>query len=326
MSGIRPSLLHLATGAALFLFAVASRAEESAPANSSEATTVISNRMIKSPIENFRKMLNMPAAERDQFLTNYPAEKRAQIAEKVREYQMLPDPLRELRLRTTELRWYLLPLLNAPATNRAERLKLIPEPYQKLVAARIEEWDLWPPDFKRNMLEYETTMDFVRTGAVGQMKVGIETLPPQERRELEQKLARWQALPPPQRQQMFAAFQHYFDLSEEERDKTLRALSEPERQETEKVLDPIGKWSKSQQEKYIAAFQQFGNMSFQERQQFLKNAERWKQMSEAERAAWRDLMKMIPPLPPDFAPPGRTSVGAGMPAPVKTNPTTGPLK
>src|SRR5947207_2062708 len=111
MSGMHPSLLCLATGAVLFLVPAALTAQDSPHSDLTEATT-ISNRVVKSPIENFRKMLDMRPAERDAFLTNYPAEKRAQIAQKVQEYQMLPDPLREARLRATELRWYLLPLLN----------------------------------------------------------------------------------------------------------------------------------------------------------------------------------------------------------------------
>src|SRR5262249_1200132 len=156
--------------------------------------------------------------------------------------QLLPEPLRELRLRTTELRWYLMPLLNMPAANRAEQLKLVPEPYQKLVAARVEEWNLWPPSLQEDMLEYART------------KVRLETLPLRERQDLEQKLARWQALPASQRQQMFSAFQHYFELTDDEKDKTLKALSEPEREETEKVLDPIEKWPKPQQDKYMTAF------------------------------------------------------------------------
>src|SRR5262249_47013904 len=157
-------------------------------------------------------------------------------------------------LRATELRWYLLPLLNMPATNRAERLKLVPEPYHQLVAARVQEWDLWPPSFQRDVLEFQLTMDLVKTGAVGQAATTLQTLPPKERHELEQKLSRWQAMSPPQREQLYAAFQHYFELSDQEKEKTMQALSVPERQETEKVLDPIEKWPKQQQDKYIAAF------------------------------------------------------------------------
>src|SRR4029079_17620140 len=108
-----------------------------------------------------------------------------------------------------------------------------------------------------------------------------------------------------------------FELSEPEKEKTMQALSAPERQETEKVLDPIEKWPKPQQEKYIAAFQRFGNMSPQERQQFLKNAERWKQMSEAEREAWRNLMSSLPARPVSVS-------GPGVSPPAKTNPTMGP--
>jgi hypothetical protein len=47
-----------------------------------------------------------------------------------------------------------------------------------------------------------------------------------------------------------------------------------------------------------------------ERAQFLKNAERWKEMSAADRQTWRTLVAKLPPLPPGFGlPPLPPSAG-----------------
>jgi hypothetical protein len=64
-------------------------------------------------------------------------------------------------------------------------------------------------------------------------------------------------------------------------------------------------------------------MSNEDREEFMKNAQRWQKMSEAERQAWRDLVKQIaemPPLPTGFVPPAK-SPAAGAPTSGKTNPT-----
>lgn len=313
--------LLLATGAAW--------AQDSLQSGTVETSLKTGLQPGQSPVEVFRKILGMTPSEREQFLTNYPVAVRSRIAEKAKEYQSLEEPLRELRLRTTELRWYLLPLLKMSPTNRVERLQQIPEPYQKLVAVRLDEWDLWPPSLKEEILEYEDIMDhFVAGGTQVPPPVPRGATSPVKWRSAasEKKLARFQALPAAQREQMYASFQHYFNLSEDERQKTLEALSEPERQETEKILDPIEKWPKPQQEKYMAAFQRFANMSAAEREQFLKNAERWRKMSETERQAWRDLIEQLsnmPPLPPGFVP-DREPAGPGLPGVVRTNPTSAP--
>ena len=66
---------------------------------------------LKSPVDLFRELLAMTPAGRENFLTNRPPGIRNRILAKVREYGALDPNERELRLRATELRWYLLPLL-----------------------------------------------------------------------------------------------------------------------------------------------------------------------------------------------------------------------
>jgi len=308
---------------ALTLAAVVARAQVTSHPDAVGMSSRTNSQPGKSPVETFRKILSMSPVEREQFLTNYPVATRGKIMAKVEEYQILPGPFRELRLRTTELRWYLLPLLKVPPTNRVERLKEIPEPYQKLVAARLEEWDIWPPSLKEEILEYEDIMDhFVGWGAPAPSSS-------QPRMKTSEPERRWQALPAAQRDQIYASFRQYFELNEEEKQKTLDALSEPERQQAEKVLDPIEKWSRTQQEKYLTVFQQFANMTIGQRQRFLQNAERWQKMPETERQAWRDLIKQLsgtPPLPMDVAPTGDRPAGSGFSMPVRTNPTSAPVR
>ena len=115
----------------------------------------------RSPISFFRELLAMNPAERIQALTNRTPELRTQILAKVREYESLKPDERELRLRVTELRWYLRPLMTAPATNRAAQLAMIPEPDRELVEDRLQEWDKLPPDVQKELLGIEPTLRYL---------------------------------------------------------------------------------------------------------------------------------------------------------------------
>ncbi len=321
MNLTRMRLLGLIAGASVCALALSGRAGEGAEADSNQA---VFRRLGSSPVEAFRKLLAMSQAGRDQFLTNYPAATRERIVAKLEEYQMLPPDFCDLRLRVTELRWYLLPFLKVPADQRPEKLKSLPEPYKELVKARLEEWDIWPPLLKDEVLEYQSTFSrFVGRDTAGnavvQQQTVFDDLPEKDRAAIEQKLAHWQALPRDERQQLFACFEHYFELSEAEQQKTLDALSEPQRKETEKVLEPLQKQSRPQQEAYMAAFRQFAEMSPEERQNFKRNAERWQKMSPAERQAWRDLEKQLSTVHPIPA-------GSAASFPLKTNPAVAPPK
>ena len=91
-----------------------------------------------SPVDFFRQLLAMRPAEREIFLTNRPPEIRKRILVKVNEYEALDPNTRELRLRATELRWYLMPLLRESPTTRAARLAQVPEDIRELVVDRLD--------------------------------------------------------------------------------------------------------------------------------------------------------------------------------------------
>ena len=292
MTEMRTQLLLLLTGVVLGLSPGAARAGD--PEGD-------------SPVQTFRKLLTMTPAEQEATLGKYSPATRERILAKVQEYQMLPPDFRELRLEVTELRWYLLPLMQTPPTNRAEQLKAVPETYRSQVAARLEEWDIFPPTLKEEILQYRGALStFVGRDTAGKMviqpKTDLSTIPDAQRRELETKLASWQALSETERNQIYGSFEHFLELSESEKQKTLDALSEREKQEAEKVLAPVEKWPKAQQQQYLAAFKKFSEMPPEARRQFLRNVQRWQQMSPAERQAWRDLDRQLadtPPMPAD---------------------------
>ena len=115
------------------------------------------------------------------------------------------------------------------------------------------------------------------------------------------KQARWQALSEDERQKIAAQFNQFFELTPEEKQKTLNTLSDAERAQMEKTLQSFDKLPPAQRAQCIRAFTKFAGMSPAERAEFLKNAERWSQMPPKERQAWRDLVAQVPlwpPLPP----------------------------
>ena len=111
MSWACPTFFCLA--AATVVFAADAQTPSPVPAKFSAAATNVPPLppVVLSPVEFFRQLLAMLPAERNSSLTNRTPEARARILAKVREYQALDPDERELRLRATELRWYLLPLL-----------------------------------------------------------------------------------------------------------------------------------------------------------------------------------------------------------------------
>jgi hypothetical protein len=237
---------------------------------------------LKSPVDAFRTLLLMPAAEQQKLLAIRPPEMRERILEKIHEYRSLTPEERDLRLQATELRWYLVPLLSVPATNRAAQLALIPQPTRELVEARLQHWTLLPPPLRQVLLTNQEAVKYLTHFD------GTTNAPPQA-----------EAL----RHRMQQTVERFFELTQNEKEKTLSAFSEVERQQMEKTIAAFERLTPAQRGRCVRSFTKFATMSPEERQEFLKNAERWSQMSPTEREVWRELVSRAPIMPPLPQPP-----------------------
>jgi hypothetical protein len=257
---------------------------------------------IKSPVDTFRGLLAMTPEQRKQALAGRPEETRQNLLAKLREYEALTPEEQELRLRATELRWWLLPLMRQSATNRVAQLNAIPADLRKLVEERLALWNLFPPPLQKELLEKEETARLAALTAA-QREKDLAGVKPERRAELEAGLARWRALTEHQRRATCEQFDSYFNLTADEQGKVLSTLSEAERQQMEQTLRAFENLPRDKRQACVRSFARFANMNLAERQQFLKNAERWRQMPPAEREAWRNLVRTVPdwpPLPPGF--------------------------
>lgn len=277
----------------------------------------------KSPVAFFRELMAMNLAERKQALTNRSPENQKLILAKVREYLAMDPDRREERLQVTELRWYLLPLMIAPATNRPAQLASVPPRIRQFVEDRLREWDKLTPDVQKDLLGNEATLRYF-TEIEGltdeQRRKILEGMSPARRQKLQEGIEQWSRMPEDQRRKMISRFNQFFDLTTQDKDKALRTLSGPERRQIEKTLKTFGSLPPDQRVKCVRAIEKYTSLSLEERQQFLKNAEHWKLLTPSQRQAWRDLVnKLPPPMPPDF-PPMPTSPRPPRPTPtVATN-------
>jgi len=230
---------------------------------------------IQSPVDFFRQLLAMTPAERNAALTNRPPETRVKILAKVREYQAFSADERALRLRATELRWYLVPLLRVPPAEREARLANVPDDLRDLVQSRLTQWEILPPPLQQEFLTNDQTLHYFA-------RVEPTNTPSAS----------------PEQQQITGEFNQFFELTAAEKKSTLNTLSTAERAQMEKTLQSFEKLPPRQRLVCVRNYAKFAGMSGTERAKFLKNAESWSKMSPTERQTWRDLVENVPIWPP----------------------------
>src|SRR5881394_3150820 len=145
------SIVYLICGCILgngaFLARCADRA--GAPAEITNATARASFPPLPRPqVTYFRELLVLSQGELDRALADIAEPARKRLQAKLREYAALAPDEREARLRATELRWYLAPLMRTPPTNRIAQLALVPDEYRPLVEERLKRWDALTPEIQ----------------------------------------------------------------------------------------------------------------------------------------------------------------------------------
>lgn len=261
--------------------------------------------MPKSATEVFRDLLAMTDADRERMLAARSPDQSRFIRAKIQEYLDLSPVEREKRLRLLDLRGHLLPLMHTRPTDRATLFSLVPAADRAAVLDRLREWDKLSADDQREFLEHEGVMSYmVRLEATTpeQRDTLLRDFSPERRGHLENELQRWRSLPEGNRRRMADRFHRYFELDEQEKEKTLNTLSDAERQQIERTLQAFKNLQPEQRRSCIEAFGKFASMTVEERNQFLKNAQRWETMSPEDRTVWRNLVQRAPPMPP--LPPG----------------------
>ena len=238
--------------------------------------------MPPSPVAFFRRLLSMTPAERNNSLTNRPPAARARILAKVHEYLMLSPDECELRLRSTDLRWYLTPLLSMAPANRQVRLDKMPADMRELVESRLAQWDVLPPPLQQEFLANDRMLPYFAHVEPTNSTASN-----------------------PEQQRIDAQFKQFFDLTPDEKRQALTSLSDAERAEMEKTLKSFNELPARQRLLCVRNYARFAGMSPAERTDFLENAQRWSQMSPQERQSWRDLVAHVPlwpPMPPVTVP------------------------
>jgi len=290
--------IHRVPVALLFLAGLAFGSETNSPP-SQPAT---------SPVAYFRQLLVMTDSERAEELAKRPEAQRAGLEAKIEQYAAMPASERELRLRATELRYFLLPLMRLPPGEREARLHSVPDDIRDLVEDRLSQWTLIPPPFQEELLKNQATLQlFSRMNPESPATADelIRQMPASKAGEVEADFERWQALSQAQQHQLLKGFNSFFQLTPVEQERTLRTLSSEERLAMEKTLRQYDSLPPYQRTACIQAFQQFVLMPAGERAKFLRNADRWQAMTPEDRQQWRSVVNQLaqmPPLPPGVEP------------------------
>ena len=308
-----PLMLLVGAGASVTLRAQGLPTPAS-PAAVAESTNLP---VLQSPLVLFRELLTNTPAQQAQRLASWPAEKRARLLAKIREYEAMTPAARKQSLAATDLHWYLQQfLLNSP-TNQAIQLSQVPAPYQQMVGDRLTLWKILPPPLQQDVLAHDTTREFFLMGSRTTMSnVPPQIVPPPLRNEL----IRLDALQPEQRWQTYVHFQNFFELTVDEKNAVLNALPESERQQFEKTLKSLERLPREQRVAALRSLSQLAGLTVAQRSELFDKMGRWKQLSPEEQQLWQKLDVHFPPLPPVPPPlPPRFPPLPGMP--LATNPS-----
>jgi hypothetical protein len=268
------------------------------------ATLVIAQQveppMPPSPISEFRGWLAQSPSERKVALAKRPAKSRLILEQKIEEYSALPAAERQRRLAATELQWYLKPLLNMPKAKRDSAVQKIPAPWQPLVLERLAQWDKMPPDLQKQVLNHQLVVAYLST-PVSEQQAVLRSLTNAERDLLQQRIARWKILPAVERVRMDERLNDFFNMRTDKQEQALNNFSDAERQTMQKALDAFRGLTREQRQVCIQSFGRFASrfaaMSAREQIAFLKNAERWQELSQQDRDMWRQVVAIVPPMP-----------------------------
>jgi len=257
--------------------------------------------MPPSPIAQFRALLtNSPEALQVALEARSPRSRQA-IEEKLREYKSLTPEERERRLTATELQWYVTSMAPLSKPQRTLALRQVSVIWQPMVMERLAAWDRMSPELQNEARAHPLVMEYVSAPADKKEAV-LKSLSVEQSAALRQRLAQWQFLPAVERTRLNERLEDFFNMPAEKQQRTLNSFSDAERKSMEKTFESFRTLTREQRDLCIKSFAQFAQkfaaMDDAERVAFLKNAERWQEMSQKDRDMWRNIVAIVPPMPP----------------------------
>ena len=252
----------------------------------------------RNPVTVFRTLLALRTDARTTELAAKPARLREVLTTRLRESDTLPLAEREARLRATELRFHLNPLLTPTPDARAARLAAVPENFRSLVEERLAAWDKLPAEIQCEVLANERLLQAMTRPAVPN---AFPPLPPGLEPAVPDNVSQWQNLSARQREQLLDSFTHYFRLDDRAKTQVVAALPEAGRAATTRTLNQFDQLPAAERAACLTALKRLGQMTLAQQAQFYANAEQWQKLPESERAAWRKVVVEFPPLPPGLA-------------------------
>jgi hypothetical protein len=251
-----------------------------------------------------RGLLALDAAEREKQLADRTPAQRHYLEQRLAEFDRLTPAEREWRLQLLTVRHHLMSLLRTPPARRAEELRQVPPDYRGLVQDRLAAWDELTAEQQQAMLQSESIFAglALTTRPLGNQgdPPHLNTLSPEQRRQFESDLARWQSRPAEERARITRQFEVFLNLSEREQQKTLARLDPASRERATRLVERLEQLPPEQHGKSVEALKRFQALPASERERFLRNAARWQAMTPEERSAWRRLITELPPAPPGF--------------------------
>jgi len=280
-----------------------------------------------TPVAYFRELLAMPPEERRNALAGRAEEQRKTLAAKLREYDQMPADVRELRLRHTELRWHLLALMPLRPEDCAARLQVVTADDRPIIDERLRLWDALPDDLRRSFLANQSVVAaYLEQG--GAAPTNAPAAPNLDRqKKLEAELARLEAMPAQQKEQMCDLFRRFFQYTEKEKSNILSQLTDAQRRSMETAVGAYAGLDPEHQKKRLDSLGKLIRMTPAERQRFLDSAARWQNMPPSERAALRKTiptLPALPPAPPGFFPAGKPPEPPAFPKPPARRPVAPP--
>lgn len=163
-------------------------------------------------------LMNLAPAQRAARLATIPASDRPLIEERLKLWDLVPQPRRKEFLENKFAVQYFLRLDSDGIASQKPWVTKTPEEW-KALEERIQTWSALPQDERQKM--YHHFQEFLEMAPNEKQKT-LHALSEEERQKLEKSLRTFDQLSPQQRTMFVESFQKFSDMSKEERDQFLK--------------------------------------------------------------------------------------------------------